>query len=73
MQKQKQLNRVIKLVKKHGILRPRDLDAQGIPIDPTYAGQLFGIGNFFAALITFIIVAFVIFVIVKVTTKWGIK
>ena len=35
--------------------------------------QLFGVGSFLVALITFIIVAFVIFVIVKVTKKWGIK
>ena len=35
--------------------------------------QEFGIGNFLVALITFIIVAFVIFILVKVTKKWGIK
>jgi len=35
--------------------------------------QTFGIGNFLVALITFIIVAFVIFIIVKVTKRWGIK
>jgi large conductance mechanosensitive channel len=35
--------------------------------------QLFGVGNFLVALITFIIVAFVIFIIVKVTKKWGIQ
>lgn len=35
--------------------------------------QIFGVGNFLVALITFIIVAFVIFIIVKVTKKWGIK
>ncbi len=32
--------------------------------------QTFGIGNFLVALITFIIVAFVIFLIVKVAKKW---
>jgi large conductance mechanosensitive channel len=37
------------------------------------ASQDFGVGNFLVALITFIIVAFVIFIIVKVTKKWGIK
>lgn len=37
-----------------------------------YAGQLFGIGDFLVALITFIIVALVIFLIVKITKKWGI-
>jgi large conductance mechanosensitive channel len=35
--------------------------------------QDFGVGNFLVALITFIIVAFVIFILVKVTKKWGIK
>ena len=52
---------------------PTELDSQGNPIDPNYVGQLFGVGEFLAALITFIIVAFVIFIIVKVTTRWGIK
>jgi large conductance mechanosensitive channel len=49
------------------------LDSQGNPIDATYAGQLFGVGDFSVALITFIIVAFLIFLIVKVTKKWGIE
>jgi large conductance mechanosensitive channel len=52
---------------------PTALDSQGSPIDPTYAGQLFGVGDFLVALITFIIVAFVIFLIVKITRKWGIE
>jgi len=34
--------------------------------------QIFGIGSFLVALITFIIVAFVIFILVKITKKWGI-
>jgi large conductance mechanosensitive channel len=34
--------------------------------------QVFGIGNFLVALITFIIVALVIFLLVKITKKWGI-
>ena len=37
------------------------------------AEQVFGIGNFLVALITFIIVAFVIFILMKVTKRWGIK
>jgi large conductance mechanosensitive channel len=45
-------------------------DAAGNPIDPKYAGQLFGVGDFLVALITFIIVAFVIFLLVKITKKW---
>jgi large conductance mechanosensitive channel len=35
--------------------------------------QIFGVGNFLVALITFIIVAVVIFILVKITKKWGIK
>lgn len=34
--------------------------------------QIFGIGHFLVALITFTIVAFVIFLLVKVTKRWGI-
>jgi len=52
---------------------PTELDSQGAPIDPNYVGQLFGVGEFVAALITFIIVAFVIFILVKVTKRWGIE
>ncbi len=52
---------------------PTELDSQGNPIDPNYVGQLFGVGDFLAALITFIIVAFVIFILVKVTKRWGIE
>ena len=50
-----------------------ELDSSGNPTSPAYAGQLFGIGDFTVALITFIIVAFVIFLIVKITKKWGIE
>ncbi|MBC7108767.1 MAG: MscL family protein [Methanomassiliicoccales archaeon] len=35
--------------------------------------QYFGIGDFLAALITFVIVALVIFLIVKMTAKWKIQ
>ena len=35
--------------------------------------QIFGVGNFLVAMITFIIVALVIFVLVKMTKRWGIK
>jgi|YelNatPaOPRAMG01_1025707.scaffolds.fasta_scaffold11104_1 large conductance mechanosensitive channel len=52
---------------------PTALDAEGKPIDPTWTGQLFGIGNFLVSIITFVIVAFVIFLIVKITKKWGIE
>ena len=37
------------------------------------ASQFFTVGHFIAAVITFIIVAFVIFILVKVTKKWGIE
>ncbi|MBS7610304.1 MscL family protein [Candidatus Bathyarchaeota archaeon] len=33
----------------------------------------FRVGHFIGALITFIIVAFVIFILVKITKKWGIE
>ena len=39
----------------------------------TVASQVFGIGDFLVALITFIIVAFIIFLLVKITKKWGIE
>jgi len=39
----------------------------------TVFSQDFGIGSFLVALITFIIVAFVIFILVKVTKRWGIE
>ncbi len=51
---------------------PTELDSSGNPVSATYAGQLFGVGDFVVALITFIIVAFVIFLLVKITKKWGI-
>jgi large conductance mechanosensitive channel len=35
--------------------------------------QDFGIGSFLVALITFVIVAFVVFVLVKVSKKWGME
>jgi large conductance mechanosensitive channel len=37
------------------------------------ASQVFSVGDFFVALITFVIVAFVVFLIVKITKKWGIE
>ena len=35
--------------------------------------QQFGVGDFLVALITFIVVAFVIFILVKITKKWGME
>jgi len=53
-------------------------DASGNLVNATgtavnYTGQIFSVGDFLVALITFIIVAFVIFLIVKVTKRWGIE
>ncbi len=52
----------------------------GTTLDPTtgnppstYTGQIFGPGDFLVALITFIIVAFVIFLVVKVAKRWGME
>jgi len=39
----------------------------------TVLNQVFGVGEFLVALITFIIVAFVIFLLVKITKRWGIE
>jgi large conductance mechanosensitive channel len=39
----------------------------------TVSSQIFSVGDFLVALITFIIVAFVIFLLVKITKKWGIE
>lgn len=39
----------------------------------TIAAQVFSVGNFLVTLITFVIVAFVIFIIVKITKRWGIE
>jgi large conductance mechanosensitive channel len=50
---------------------PTTFDSDGKP-PLSYVGQIFGIGDFLVALITFVIVAFVIFLIVKVTKRWGI-
>lgn len=35
--------------------------------------QTFLVGDFLSALLTFVIIAFVIFILVKITKKWGIK
>ena len=39
----------------------------------TYMIGPFGVGDFSINLVTFIIVAFVIFIIVKIASKWGMK
>lgn len=40
---------------------------------PVIMDKVFGVGDFLVALITFVIVAFVIFLLVKITKKWGIE
>ncbi|MGB9676746.1 MAG: MscL family protein [Candidatus Bathyarchaeales archaeon] len=54
---------------------PTGFDAQGNPLldGAPWKGQIFGIGSFISTIMTFIIVAFVIFLIVKITRKWGIE
>ena len=42
-------------------------------IEVPVANQKFLVGDFLVALITFIIVAFVIFLVVKITRRWGIE
>jgi len=44
-----------------------------ISLDVTVGPAIFKVGNFIDALITFLIVAFVIFILVKMTKKWGIE
>lgn len=46
-----------------------DLATLAVPV----GNQIFGVGNFLVAVITFIIVAFVIFILVKVTKRFGIE
>lgn len=41
-------------------------------IAPKVGSQTFGVGDFLVAVITFLIVAFVVFIIVKVAKKWHI-
>ena len=44
-----------------------------VSLDFQVGSAVFRVGNFIDALITFLIVAFVIFLIVKMTRKWGIE
>jgi large conductance mechanosensitive channel len=47
----------------------QDLATYTVPV----WNQMFGVGSFLVALITFVIVAFVIFILVKVSKKWGME
>lgn len=55
------------------VLPVSDLASLQYVVEGVGGEQIFGIGNFLGALITFIIVALVIFILVKITKKWGIK
>jgi len=46
-----------------------NLSTYSVPV----GSQQFGVGDFLVALITFIIVAFVIFILVKIAKRWGIE
>ena len=56
------------VVKVFGNIRALDGLSARIP-----TGQIFGLGDFLVALITFIIVAFVIFLVVKIAKRWGME
>jgi len=61
---------------KFGIPAIDHFDASGNPLNAdgtAFKGQVFGVGPFLVALITFLIVAFVIFLIVKLTKRMGIE
>jgi large conductance mechanosensitive channel len=71
------LGNLVQALVKDFILPAIGLAIPGMKDMATYAvtamSQVFGIGDFLVALITFIIVAFVVFLIVKITKKWGIE
>jgi large conductance mechanosensitive channel len=66
------LGGVIQALVKDLLLPAIGLIIPGMDNLATYTAGAFAIGDFLVALITFIIVAFVIFIIVKVVKKWGI-
>jgi large conductance mechanosensitive channel len=70
------LGAVVQSLVKDFIMPLIGLAIPGVSDLATYAvtvmNQVFGIGDFFVALITFLIVAFVVFIIVKVGKRWHI-
>lgn len=70
------LGQVVQSLVKDLLLPVIGLALPGLSDLATYSvdvlNQTFGIGNFLVALITFAIVAFVVFLLVKVTKKWGV-
>lgn len=71
------LGNVVQALVKDLLLPAIGVAIPGMKDMATYAvsvySQIFGIGDFLVALITFIIVAFVVFLIVKITKKWGVE
>jgi large conductance mechanosensitive channel len=67
------LGGVIQALVKDLLLPAIGLAIPGMSNLATYTTGPFTLGDFLVALITFIIVAFVIFIIVKVVKKWGIE
>jgi large conductance mechanosensitive channel protein len=71
------LGNLVQALVKDFLLPAIGLAIPGMKDMATYAvtvmSQVFGIGDFLVALITFIIVAFVVFLIVKISKKWGIE
>jgi large conductance mechanosensitive channel len=69
------LGNLVQALVKDFLLPAIGLAIPGMKDMATYAvtvlSQVFGVGDFLVALITFIIVAFVVFLIVKVAKKWG--
>jgi large-conductance mechanosensitive channel len=70
------LRNLVQALVKDFLLPATGLAIPGMKDMATYAAtvvsRVFGIGDFLVALMTFIIVAFVVFLIVKITKKWGI-
>ena len=71
------LGNLVQALVKDFLLPAIGLAIPGMKDMATYAvtvmSQVFGVGDFLVALITFIIVAFVVFLIVKVAKKWGME
>ena len=71
------LGQVVQSLVKDLLLPVIGLALPGLSDFATYSvdvlNQTFGIGNFLVALITFVIVALVVFILVKVTKKWGVE
>jgi len=71
------LGNLVQALVKDFLLPAIGLAIPGMKDMATYAvtvmSQVFGVGDFLVALITFIIVAFVVFLIVKAAKRWGME